>query len=58
MYKWTQYSINTHTNLDADWLVGFLPVEQPLGVKDRVSCVFVDWRANFLSFTTNYHIGV
>ena len=48
----------TNTNLNADWLVGFLPVEEPLGVEGGAACVFIDWRSNLLSFTSDYHVGV
>lgn len=45
-------------DLDADWPVGFLPVEEPLGVEAGAASVFTDRRANFLSFTTDYDVGV
>lgn len=57
----THEGIHQHVvvvDLNADWLVGFLPVEEPLGVEDGAASVFMDWRTNFVSFATNYHVGV
>lgn len=49
---------HTHTHLDADWLVGFLPIEKSFGVKVWTAGVFMDWRANFLPFATDHSVGV
>lgn len=46
------------TNLDADWLVCFLPVEEPLGVEDGTARVFIDRRADLLSFAANDHVRI
>ena len=52
------YMKNTHTHLDANWLVGFLPIENSLGVKGWTAGVFMDWGADLLPFTTDDNIGV
>lgn len=57
--RWTGDSVSvTQTHLNADWLIAFFPVEQALCVEVRAACAFMDGRANLLSFTPNYHIGV
>lgn len=49
---------HTHTNLDLDWPVRLLPVEESLGVEDGVGRVLVDRRANLLSFTANDDVRI
>lgn len=61
--KVSALNVHTHTllcvtNLDADWLVCFLPVEEPLGVEDGTARVFIDRRADLLSFAANDHVRI
>lgn len=57
----TQEGVLQHVvvvDLDADWLVGFLPVEEPFGVEDGTARVFIDRRADLLSFAANDHVRI